>query len=102
MGAPKGHIGNPSGRPVGAVNKSTANAREAISAFVDGNAERLSGWLDQIALNDPKDAFNAFMSVVEYHIPKLQRQERTGEGGGPINHSMKVEFVKPNMIKDEQ
>lgn len=84
MGAPPKNNYNPTGRPVGAVNKSTSQAREAIALFVNNNAERLTGWLDQIALDNPKEAFNAFMSVVEYHIPKLARQEHVGDGGGAI------------------
>lgn len=63
------------GRQKGTVNKTTATAREAIAAFVDGNVERLNGWLDQIAEKDPDAAFKAFMSVVEYNIPKLARTE---------------------------
>lgn len=63
------------GRQKGTVNKTTATAREAIAAFIDGNVERLNGWLDQIAEKDPDAAFKAFMSVVEYNIPKLARTE---------------------------
>lgn len=67
------------GRAKGVTNKATTTAREAIATFVDGNADRLVGWLDQIAVDSPKDAFNAFMSVVEYHIPKLARQENPSQ-----------------------
>lgn len=74
----------PNGRPKGVPNKRTILAREAIADFVDGNADRLTGWLDQIAENDPEAAFRAFMSVVEYHVPKLNRSEVTGAGGGAI------------------
>jgi hypothetical protein len=66
---------NPAGRGKGTLNKSTKSARESIALFVDGNADRLSGWLDQIAEDNPKQAFDCFMSVVEYHIPKLNRYE---------------------------
>lgn len=59
-------------------------AREAIAAFVDGNAERLSGWLDQIAEESPQKAFDAFMSVVEYHVPKLQRVDLGNADGKPL------------------
>lgn len=72
------------GRVAGTPNKATANAREAIAAFVEGNVDRLNNWLDQIAVDSPKDAFNCFMSVVEYHIPKLQRSEHSGVDGKPM------------------
>ena len=68
-----------SGRPKGSPNKATANAREAIAAFVDGNAPRLAGWLDEIAADDPAAAFRCFMDVVEYHVPKLARTEISGD-----------------------
>jgi hypothetical protein len=63
------------GRVAGVPNKATNQAREAIAAFVEGNVDRLNGWLDEIAAKDPKAAFDCFMDVVEYHIPKLARAE---------------------------
>ena len=75
------------GRPAGIPNKATTQAREAIAAFVEGNVDRLNGWLDDIAADDPKGAFDRFMAVVEYHIPKLARieQKHEGEVGMTIN-----------------
>jgi hypothetical protein len=71
-----------SGRPKGAPNKATSAAREAIARFVDGNVERLQGWLDQIAQESgPKAAWDCVMDVLEYHVPKLQRTELTGADG---------------------
>lgn len=64
-----------SGRQAGVTNKTTSKAREAISLFVDNNAHRLEGWLDKIAEKDPKQAFDCFQSIIEYHIPKLARTE---------------------------
>lgn len=93
----KGKTNNPNGRPAGTPNKATQDARQAIASFVDGNAHRLSGWLDQVAEGIPKSdddgywvqpnpakAFEMFQSVVEYHIPKLARTELTGKDGGPV------------------
>lgn len=79
----KGHTNNPRGRPPGTPNKATMEARQAIATFVDGNAHRLTEWLDQVANGIPKQdvkpnpakAFELFQSVVEYHIPKLARTE---------------------------
>lgn len=65
----------------GSPNKATAQAREAIALFVDGNAHRLTGWLDKIALENPKQAFDSFMAVVEYHVPKLARVELGNKEG---------------------
>jgi hypothetical protein len=73
------------GRPKGSTNKATVAAREAIARFVDGNADRLNGWLAEIEANDgPQAAFKCFADLLEYHVPKLARTEHVGEGGGPV------------------
>lgn len=97
------------GRPLGSANRATVEAREAIARFVDGHAERLNDWLEAIAAGekktqkvlvdgqefiketdewmrrpDPQAAFNAFMSVVEYHIPKLARTELNANHSGDL------------------
>jgi hypothetical protein len=67
--------------------KATLQAREAIAKLADGNADRLQGWLDQIAADEkhgPAVAFKLFMDVLEYHVPKLARHEHTGKDGGPM------------------
>jgi hypothetical protein len=101
------------GRVPGSVNKATKEAREAIASFVDGNAYRLTEWLDQVAngitkevlddegnvvgeeyvtLPNPAKAFDMFQSVVEYHVPKLARTEITGSDTQPviIEHNINV------------
>ena len=101
------------GRPPGSVNKATADARQAIAAFVDGNAHRLTEWLDQVAggvkkevkneegevvgeeyvvVPNPAKAFDMFQSVVEYHIPKLARQEalaKLGQMAAVVAHEVR-------------
>ena len=75
------------GRPAGSPNKSTALAREAIAKFVDGNSHKLQEWLDDIATNEklgPKVAFDCFMQVAEYHVPKLARTEHAGDTEQPV------------------
>ena len=92
------------GRVVGSVNKATSDARQAIASFVDGNAHRLSEWLDRVAEGitdeegmyivqpNPAKAFDMFQSVVEYHIPKLARTELTGSDTKPVvvEHNINV------------
>jgi hypothetical protein len=92
------------GRVAGTPNKATNEARHAIASFVDGNAHRLTGWLDKVAEGvqdadgayvvapNPAKAFDMFQSVVEYHIPKLARQEHVGNDERPlvIEHNVNV------------
>lgn len=93
------------GRVAGTPNKASTEAREAIASFVDGNAHRLTGWLDRVADGvktpdgadyvvppNPAKAFDMFQSVVEYHIPKLARQEHVGDDNKPmvVEHNVNV------------
>lgn len=84
------------GRPKGLPNKATMLAREAFAAFVDNNAHRMQGWLDDVA-NDPKHgpkvALDCLLAVSEYYIPKLARTEHVGDGGGPVE-------VRTNLINE--
>ena len=73
------------GSRAGSPNKATAAAREAIARFVDGNADRLQGWLDEIhADKGAEAAFRCFSDLLEYHVPKLARHEHSGVDGGKI------------------
>lgn len=84
------------GRRPGSLNVATRNAREAIARFVDGNADRLQGWLDEIAAeHGAKAAIECFGAFLEFHVPKLARTEHTGEGGGPVQSVVKLEFEEP-------
>jgi hypothetical protein len=72
-------------------------AREAIARFVDGNTDKMQGWLEQVAngvydeaegkylvFPNPEKAFAMLQSVVEYHVPKLARQELVGDDKAPV------------------
>lgn len=85
--------------------KATKDAREAIGAFVDGNAHRLNGWLDKVAEGvlapdkqkyviepNPAKAFELFQSVVEYHIPKLARVDGDVKHSGAVGLNLNVKF----------
>lgn len=81
----KGASGNPRGRPVGSKDKSTVEARQAIASFIDGNVERINGWLEEIYQQQgPRAAFDSLSSLLEYHVPKLARVEHTGPDEGPV------------------
>jgi len=82
------------GRKAGTPNRTSADARAAISLYVESNMWRLQEWLDMIAHGyeitetdaegntvkkritpNPAKAYELFMSVIEYHVPKLTRSE---------------------------
>jgi hypothetical protein len=99
------------GRVAGTPNKATQEARQAIASFIDGNAHRLTEWLDQVAKGDPENdvkpnpakAFDMFQSVIEYHVPKLARMEHSGNDDKPvvIEHNIDVfgELLKNIKLK---
>lgn len=92
----------------GIPNKATRDAREAIKNFVDDNAGRMQEWLDKIACGvpmidadglhmvdsdgrprwevppNPAKAFEMVQTCIEFAVPKLARQEITGQDGKGI------------------
>ena len=107
------------GRVSGTPNKATSDARQAIASFVDGNAHRLTEWLDRVANGivtedhqtggekyivapNPAKAFDIFQSVVEYHIPKLARTELVGDPDSPVvhEHRLKAKELMDEVMKN--
>ena len=86
------------GRPAGIPNRSTTLAREAIAGFVDANAHKMQEWLEKVANGvqtddgkwvvppSPDKAFTMLQQVMEYHLPKLARQEVVGDEAKPIHY----------------
>jgi hypothetical protein len=70
------------GRPKGSPNKATKDVRAAIAVFAEANAEHMGEWL--LAVDDPAKRLDLYLRALEYHIPKLARQEHTGKDGGPF------------------
>jgi hypothetical protein len=95
---------NGMGRPKGIPNKATKDVKEAIARFAEGNVHKLEEWLETIAYGDgdqvkpdPAKAADLYMKVIEYHIPKLNRTEMTGDGGGPVQVTgITIKLKKPD------
>ena len=97
--------GNP-GKPKGALNKTTTEFRETVTKLLDDNRDNVGIWLKQVAEGIPADddgkgapadpgrALDLLAKLAEFAAPKLNRTEHTGEGGGPVDHSLTVRFVK--------
>lgn len=76
------------GRPKGSVNKTTKTAKEAIALAAEGlgGADRLIEWAKEDPLNE-----RAFWSSI---YPKLLPLQVTGDPDNPLQHAIRVEFVK--------
>lgn len=70
----KGKSGNPNGRTPGTPNRVTGDLRQRIQQLLDEQFDNLQA--DFKAL-DPKERVNAFIRLLEYTTPKLQRTETT-------------------------
>jgi hypothetical protein len=74
------------GRQKGTPNKATAAARQTLAVFMDGNADRLQGWLDKIERQKgPLAAFQAYVSLMEFHLPKRQRIAVESQGSVAVS-----------------
>ncbi len=83
-------LGPGPGRPKGVPNKATTTFRETVTKLLEGNAENVALWLDQVATGShgkepaPEKALDLLAKLAEYAAPKLSRTEITGEDGGPL------------------
>jgi hypothetical protein len=83
-----------SGKPKGAVNKTTNKIREAFQKLIEDNLENMTIWLMQVAADDPKSALDIMTKLGEYTTPKLARVENKHEVDEGITE-IQLNFVKP-------
>lgn len=78
MGFQKGHK-LATGRPRGAVNRSTEMMKVTIARAVDNTLNTLSADLEKIRKNDPERAIELALKLMEFTLPKLSRTEMKAE-----------------------
>ena len=83
---------NRNGRPKGSQNRATKQIREAYQKLTEDNLDNMTTWLSQIAGDDPAKAMDLMLRLSEYIIPKLARQEVTGNNGEDLFKNVKFQF----------
>jgi len=63
------------GRKKGELNHTTRDVREMIALVAQKNAHKLDAWLTKVGKRNPAQAIDLYLRMIEYHIPKLSRQE---------------------------
>ena len=89
---PKGN----SGRKKGAENKATKDIKEAVKLLVEANIPNMTIWLEKIAEKSPMQAMMVINGLLEYTIPKLNRQDNISSDGSMSPKSTTINFTKPN------
>lgn len=69
-----GQSGNPKGRPKGSKHRATFELRERVKQLLDDQFDQV---VDDLTNLDPKERVNAWLRLLEYALPKLQRTETT-------------------------
>jgi hypothetical protein len=70
---------NRTGRPVGALNRSTEMIKLSVARAVDNTLSTLTKDLEEIKKKDPQAAIELAFKLLEYTIPKLSRTEMKAE-----------------------
>jgi len=83
-----------SGKPKGAINKTSNKIREAFQKLIEDNLENMTTWLTEVAADDPKAALDIITKLGEYTTPKLARVENKLEAEEGVTE-IKLNFVKP-------
>lgn len=71
------------GRKKGELNHTTRDVREMIAMVAEKNAHKLDAWLTKVGKRNPAQAIDLYLRMIEYHIPKLSRQEIVKPNSGP-------------------
>ncbi len=92
-------LGAGPGRPKGVPNKATTTFRETVTKLLEGNAENVAVWLEQVATGShgkdpaPEKALDLLAKLAEYAAPKLSRTEVVGDANQPMAHKIVFEVV---------
>lgn len=67
------------GRPHGALNRSTEQAKLAVARLANQGLDALREDIEKIRKQDPVEAAKLYMKLLEYIVPKKAQMEISGE-----------------------
>lgn len=67
------------GRPAGAINRSTEQAKLAIARLANRGLDNISEDLEKIRKQDPIEAAKLYLKLLEYIVPKKAAMEISGQ-----------------------
>ena len=70
---------NKNGRPKGAINRSTEQAKVAIARLANRGLDNIAEDLDKIRKENPIEAAKIYLKLLEYIVPKKAQVELSGQ-----------------------
>jgi hypothetical protein len=67
------------GRPKGAINRSTEMMKVSIARATNKVLDNLPAIMEEMMKKDPKGAVDIALKMLEFHLPKQSRVELKGE-----------------------
>ena len=83
------------GRPKGAINRSTEMAKLTLARITDEGLNHLKEDLNKIREKDPVKAAELYLKILEYILPKQSRVEIKGE------IEAKIQSINININKND-
>lgn len=87
------------GRPAGAINRSTEQAKLAIARIANRGLDNISEDLEKIRKTDPVEAAKLYLKLLEYIVPKKTQMEISGEINQKIQQ-VSVQITQSNAGTD--